>query len=305
MPTWFTLGIAIAGLVAGTVALSLSRKMQARYRRRLARLERNQAELLHVVKAMEAHRIEAALERAGVRPALPVTLHATGGEDLWLLELFNPPGQPIQASGFYIECGAFDGKRKSVTWVFDAMGWDGLLVEALPHLAEMARRNRPRATVAQTALAEKGSKGTIRFTHVVGDDPAYEGSSRLSAHAGKDGARGAPMESASEIEVPLTTMAALLEKHAGPIDLLVLDVEGAESRVLDGLDLSKNTPRVMLIEDHTLAVSNDLLKQVEAAGYRHVTWIARNRLLIHEREARLLENAQRLAQGSAARALKG
>lgn len=305
MPTWLTSILAIAALAASITALVLTRRLQSRHRRRLARIERNHTELLHIVKALEAHRLEAALARTNTQPQLPLTLHATGGEDLWLLELFNPPTESLQTSGFYIECGAFDGKRKSVTWAFDALGWNGLLVEALPHLAEACRKNRPRATVAQTALAEKGSKGTIRFTHVTGDDPAYEGSSRLTAHAGQDGARGAPMDSTREIEVPLTTMAALLEKHTGPIDLLVLDVEGAEARVLDGLDLAKNTPKVMLIEDHTVAASNELLTLVQRAGYRHITWIARNRLLIHESQTKLLESAERLAQASAVKSLRG
>lgn len=306
MTDWAYHATAIAAAALAIGAIVIARRSHERARRRLDRVERRNTELLHIIKALEAHRLADALDRAGLQPQLPVTCRATGGEDLWLLELFNPPGHPLRTTGFYIECGGFDGKNKSVTWTLDALGWNGLLVEPLPHLAELARKNRPRARVVQAALAERGSTGVARFVHISGDDPAYEGSSHLVSRDTADAGavKSAPMHGASEIDVPLSWMDEALKPHDGPVDLLVLDVEGAEPRVLAGLDLSKRRVRVMLIEDHALGESRALDDTLNPAGFKHVTWIGRNRLFIHKDETELLDNAERLAQASAVRRIK-
>ncbi|MBN8645388.1 MAG: FkbM family methyltransferase [Planctomycetes bacterium] len=307
MTDWAFHVLAIAGVALGVGAMTIARRSHERARRRLDRLERRNTELLHIIKALEAHRLADTLARTGREPQLSVTCRATGGEDLWLLELFNPPGKPLRTAGFYIECGGFDGKNKSVTWAFDALGWNGLLVEPLPHLAALARTNRPRATVVQAALAERGSTGTARFVHVSGDDPAYEGSSHLASRGASgegDSVKSAPMTGASEIDVPLSWMDEALKGHDGPVDVLVLDVEGAEARVLAGLDLTRRRVRVMLIEDHSLGQTRTLDDALIPAGFKHVTWVGRNRLFIHQDETELLENAERLAQASAVRHIK-
>jgi hypothetical protein len=46
----------------------------------------------------------------------------------------------------YLELGAFDGIQESNSRFFDeCLGWEGLLVEANPHMYDQIRRNRPHA----------------------------------------------------------------------------------------------------------------------------------------------------------------
>ncbi|HVZ94064.1 MAG TPA: FkbM family methyltransferase [Phycisphaerales bacterium] len=276
--------------VAAVVVIVQNQRYR-RIRRRLERSERRTDELLRQLRPLYSHRVAAQLAVAGITPRLPLIFRSQFGEDLFLYELFSGGAIPV-TSGFYIECGGCDGMDKSVTWIFDALGWDGLLVEPLPHFAEAARRNRPRARIAQTAVAEKGASGEIEFVHVVGNEGA-EGSSHLPGE-GEGTVKRAPLDNARRVRVPLTSLDALLADHHAPIDLFVLDVEGAERRVLSGLDLSRRRPRVILIEDHSMGSDSALLNDLTTHGYRHVAWIAYNRVMIHESEEDLLRRAREI-----------
>jgi len=65
------------------------------------------------------------------------------------LELYLPPLK----EGFFVEAGANDGVSQSNTLYFERyMGWRGLLIEAIPELADQCRRNRPRCIVENCAL---------------------------------------------------------------------------------------------------------------------------------------------------------
>ena len=80
------------------------------------------------------------------------------GEDTLLFDLFEG-----QETGVYIEAGALDGHENSVTWIFEALGWSGLLVEAIPERAEQCRTNRPGSRVVHAALDSNANEGFIEF----------------------------------------------------------------------------------------------------------------------------------------------
>jgi hypothetical protein len=78
---------------------------------------------------------------------------------LW--ELFGGASE-----GFFIEAGAFDGYHYSVTYPFEAVGWNGLLVEAAPEPAERCARLRRYSKVHHNVLARRGAGGEVGVTVV-------------------------------------------------------------------------------------------------------------------------------------------
>ncbi|USN99340.1 MAG: hypothetical protein H6810_01285 [Phycisphaeraceae bacterium] len=114
----------LLAIVALVVAMSLAVVSNGRHRRvrkRLARLERRNKEALGLIKAVAA--------RALTDRTSPPVLRSEWGEDLVALELFG-----WKHEGYYIEVGAYDGRRFSVTAALDELGWRGLLVEPVPEL---------------------------------------------------------------------------------------------------------------------------------------------------------------------------
>lgn len=271
------------------IGLWLGWRMFRRARKLFLREKRRADELTQDLKALRSQVLALRLEAEGRRPRLPLLFKATTGEDFLLFELFNPPGRPLRTSGLAIECGAHDGESISITYIFDALGWDCVLVEPLPHLAERCRSSRPKARVVQAALSKRGSTGVASIRMIENN----EGRSFLEGS--EHGARSTTKDSRI-VEVPLTTMDAVLGDETRQVDFLVLDVEGAELSVLDGFDLDRHRPRAMLIEDHGLGEESALVDHLAARGYRHTGWIWRNRLFVRNDDAELLGRAAELFQ---------
>lgn len=271
------------------VGLGVGYRMLMRARKLVLRERRRGDELFQDAKALRAQVLALRLAAEGTAARGPLVFRAKQGEDLLLFELFNPPGRPLRTRGVAVECGAHDGRSGSVTALLDAIGWDCVLIEPLPHLAAKCRENRPHARVVHAALSKRGSSGTAMIRQVKGNSGRsfLSGSEHGANRTGKD---------AVEIEVPLTTMDAALGDTVRAVDVLVLDVEGAELSVLDGFDLDRFRPRVMVIEDHELGERGELLAGVTSRGYVHAGWIWRNRVFIRADDHELLDRAAEIQQ---------
>jgi FkbM family methyltransferase len=204
------------------------------------------------------------------------------GEDCVIWDLLDR-----QTGGFYIEVGAFDGRSFSVTYALDAMGWNGLLIEAIPQRAAECKANRPDARVVHAALgAEHG--GTVKF-HVTGD--AWGGMlSYTDPHSDHGRAAAASGTTITAVDVPRTTLNELLKDHAGKaIDVAVIDVEGGEVELLKGFDLARFRPRVLLLEDNQMKQRTPLTAYMESQPYRSIGYIDNNRIYVHNDERAILE----------------
>ncbi len=155
--------------------------------------------------------------------------------------------------GFFIEAGANNGVRQSNTLYFEAArGWRGMLVEAIPELALDCRRYRPYAITEQVALGSPDQipgKVTLRFAGLM----SLATGGALSDEEQLEHVRvGCEIQKIDtyEVDVDLSTLSALLDKHGiAKVDLLSLDVEGFERHVLLGLDFDRHAPRYVLIEE--------------------------------------------------------
>ena len=144
--------------------------------------------------------------------------------------------------GYYIELGAFDGRKESNTRFFDeCLHWDGLLIEGNPGMYRELARNRPHAA------RFFGAAGCPR----VGDSVDFWtarstiGGVLALARAGKNGTTTKNVAS-----VPCFPLQFALDTMEVParVDFLSLDVEGAELDVLRTLNLSQTKIRVVLVE---------------------------------------------------------
>jgi FkbM family methyltransferase len=155
-------------------------------------------------------------------------------------------------NGVFIEAGANDGLTQSNTyWLERFRGWRGILVEAVPDVAALCRRNRPRATVINAALVGSESTRTITVTtgnlmgYVTGNFPNKEDEQRHRDLA----VAYQNLPGLEDIEVPARTLASILEELSiDRVDLFSLDVEGYELEVFKGMNVEKHRPRYLCVE---------------------------------------------------------
>ena len=171
--------------------------------------------------------------------------------------------------GFFVDVGANDPQLASQTWHLEQLGWDGVLIEPQPDLAEELRKFR-RAKVYVVACSSPANAGKSLPLHVAGS-PHMTG-----IHASFDPNFAVPdMRRMGVIDVPVKTLDEILidAKAPVPIDFVSIDVETHEIEVLEGFDISKWRPRLMLIED--LALSLRLHRYITRRGYK---WVRRTGL---------------------------
>ena len=184
------------------------------------------------------------------------------GEDILLWKALGRTDGPR----FFVEVGCIDGIRHANTYALERRGWRGVCVEAHPGFIESLRRNRPGSTVFHAAAAAEASDALTFYADPGGD---------LSSLAKPDddamaAAFGEFYRGVQAIEVPARTLDDMLDEAKAPVEFEVLsmDIEGAETQALAGLDLDRWRPRVIVLEaadDARVQTFRDLL---EPAGYR-------------------------------------
>jgi FkbM family methyltransferase len=155
-------------------------------------------------------------------------------------------------AGFFVEAGALDGHFQSNTYLLERMrGWRGVLVEAAPHMAREAVRERPASLVFNCALVSSNfphSHLTLKYRGAMTVAAGRLGNSGSEeAWAGlKDRPQDEPEH---KFAVPARTLSSILDEVEAPrVDFLSLDVEGYEPQVLGGLDLHRHAPTWLLVE---------------------------------------------------------
>jgi FkbM family methyltransferase len=179
----------------------------------------------------------------------------------------------FRTEGFFVEVGANHPRKGSQTWLLERVGWRGILIEPLPASCELLRRERPHSRVVQAAVSAPENAGERSF--FVGKADIR---SSLAQHVDDPG-----VVYESTIRVAVRTLDSVLVEAAAPaVDFLSIDVEGTELDVLQGTDLARWKPKLILIEDklHNLSKHRHLV----AGGYKLVKRTGQNNWYIPQNE---------------------
>jgi FkbM family methyltransferase len=165
----------------------------------------------------------------------------------------------------------------NVTYWFYLRGWAGVVVEPQAELASLHGRIRPRDTVFRGLVGR--STGEVDF-HIV--DRFHGLSTMVEAFARQATQLGADYRTEA---LPCLTLAELCQRHGlGEIDILKIDVEGAEADVLAGGDFSRFRPKVIVAEAIAPGTGEpawqDWEPQLLAQGYDFVLFDTLNRFYV-------------------------
>ena len=197
--------------------------------------------------------------------------------------------------GTFVEIGGFDGETWSNTSFLADEGWRGLYVEPVPgHARKIAARHfLNRVRVEQRAVSRV--PGPLAFSAMGPLSTAVADHRR--AYESIDWARENALQ-ASQIVVEGEPLDAILDRNMIPhdLDLLVVDVEGAEEPIVEALLESPWRPRALLVEladDHASFAGFPLIvashrrtrAAIVAAGYCERYRDPINTLFIRDRDA--------------------
>ena len=182
-----------------------------------------------------------------------------------------------QEKGFYIDVGAGHPVADNVSLWFYERGWSGLVAEPIPELAALYSHIRPRDQVYEGLIGREN--GVVDFFHV---NRLHGFSTTVQNHAETAKDFGAEYQS---MKLPMMTLEKICETYKiNNIDFLKIDVEGAESAVLEGNDWTRFRPRVIVAEAVTPGKGEPAWQEFEplllANGYRFKLFDTLNRFYV-------------------------
>ena len=210
--------------------------------------------------------------------------YSQNGEDILLWEFFGNT-----SDGIYVDVGAFDGIHLSNTYSFERAGWKGICIEAHPTYFPICQANRPGAACIHSACVGPDAPSSISFQAEELGLLSGIGASKTAGMEQRYERRGMTFDGFSQVQVPTVTVDAALARHfphADRIDLLSVDVEGAEADVLAGLTVPV---RLVVVEAHNDEAARQLTRIMAAKGYFLSRHLSENLFFAHNRE-----DAQRL-----------
>jgi FkbM family methyltransferase len=169
--------------------------------------------------------------------------------------------------GVCVECGAFDGVTESSCKFFEeSLGWTAYNLEPMPSAFRSLVRNRPLSRNVNAALSNK--QATARFLQVTHP--------RLGENFGNSSLGHTPQHlqelrdigcTFAEVEVDAITWDEFVRRERlSSVDLLVLDVEGHEVQVLEGMAGCDVLPSVACVEFGHISL-DEITRRMDALGY--------------------------------------
>ena len=164
--------------------------------------------------------------------------YSMDGEDIFILNHFKNKN-----NGFYIDVGCYHPLHRNNTFLLHKNGWSGINIDIHQFSIDLFNYLRPDDVNLNCAVSN--SNGVTKMFY-------QKKLSQLSTIDEKQ-AKIAFQGNIKTSEIKCFTLNAILEKlkfNDKKIDLLDIDVEGADLKVLKGFSLEKFKPELICVEIH-------------------------------------------------------
>ncbi|CAL8097740.1 unnamed protein product [Orchesella dallaii] len=187
----------------------------------------------------------------------------------------------FQKQGFFVEAGALDGEYLSHSLDLEMkLGWKGLLVEASPSLIPQLKGKQRKSWIADVCLAASDWVYVDFLTKAVQKDAWMRGNGRINpATPGLNASEKRFTHSLhkSEGQIECFKLATLLKAiNVDKVDLLILDIEGHEFKVLETHPFKEIPITIITVETWVMpekfeVLSSFLFNQGYKLEYRSTT----------------------------------
>ena len=161
------------------------------------------------------------------------------GEDIILREILKKE----ISNGFYIDVGCYHPKKFSNTYMLYKKGWSGINIDMEEDKISLFNMVRPRDLNVLSPISDKEEEVTLYRYSKYG----------LESTIDKKIASETTDSIYDKTIIKTKTLNEVLNESSykdTQIDVLSIDTEGMDFRVLKSLDIKKYSPKVIIIEDH-------------------------------------------------------
>ena len=195
-----------------------------------------------------------------------------------VIERFFPAG----FVGACVEVGAVDGRHLSNTLHFEEAGWKCLCIEPNSYYHEALRKNR--RLFLPYAVSNRVQDGVVLHRVKIGG--TYDACTSLEPDQTLIGQFQRVISEQDEILVCARTLdSCLVEAGFSGVDFVTIDTEGTETKVLEGFDLGRWKPKLVVTENNHAAPQVD--QYMAARGYPKVLRHAVNDFYLRTEPGRL------------------
>lgn len=190
--------------------------------------------------------------------------YSQSGQDRFLNERFFKN----QPRGSFVDIGAHDGLSGSNTMFFEALGWGGICFEPIPDVFRQLQLNR-KCLLQQVAISDK--IGISYFKRIKGHSEMLSGlideySPEHLSRINREFAEHVQEEEVIQVE----TSTFDKEVKFNHIDILSIDVEGAESTIIKSINFNAYDISFMVVEFND-GHDGSLQDYIISKGYEAIT----------------------------------
>jgi FkbM family methyltransferase len=194
-----------------------------------------------------------------------IKYYSANGEDYLLWHFFE-----FKKDGLFLDVGAFDGIHFSNTYSFELQGWKGVCMEPNPVYFSYLTQRRPASICLRCAcVSDRTKHETTMFCEELGllsttnKTPDYE--NFVEERYKK---RDLTFDGLKPALVPAVTIDETIDRYFHKndiVDIVSIDVEGAEMDVLKGFDVSRRSPKVLVIESNRSEQTEEIVSYMASA----------------------------------------
>lgn len=183
------------------------------------------------------------------------------GEDLAVCRLADELGLN---KGVYVDAGAYHPIFGSNTLLLHKRGWRGINADLSPERIAEFRRHRPQDYNVVACLSDRVGQVEIAHYEIPGCDRFIDelkpGNPSVLGHK--------PVRYSSATTTTLTSVLEASSFRLGDVQYLNVDCEGADLKVLRGLDFDRCRPRILSVEAFTEEERAAIVQFLSPYGYR-------------------------------------
>lgn len=188
------------------------------------------------------------------------------GEDIILKELLREDVK----KGFYVDVGCYHPKKFSNTYFLYRRGWNGINIDIEEDKINLFNIVRPRDINVLKAVSDKKERVTRYQFSKYGLD------STIVPQNASGESRQIIMDAADVYSETLNEIIENSPFKGRQIDVLSIDVEGMDYKVLNSLNIEVYKPKLIIIEDHHKSIdavlNTDIYNLMKHKGYVLRSW---------------------------------